>query len=217
MRKWIFIFCFFQGFANFSQNLVINQSFEDTLKCPKNFSEIAACYGWYTCAASPDYFNLCSNGKVAVPSNLLGFQWPSNGKAYAGLIAFSPFSGASREALGSELSLPLTVGKRYFVSFKFSLSDYAIYGCNNLGVRFSTIPITSVVGHPLINNIPQVFSNKVNQDYDGWTRLFGSFLADSSYKFFMIGNFFADSLTTSIKSSSPTAVDGNAYYYIDDV
>jgi hypothetical protein len=216
MSRSLFVVLIFRVFAGYGQNLVTNPSFEDTVRCPANLSDVSACYGWYSCSPTPDYYNACNTDLVAIPRNFTGFQWPSSGKAYMGLIARSPFSGANREIIGSQLSPPLIIGKKYFVSFKASLSDRSLYACNNLGVRFSTNLIMTA-GSPDLNNNPQMYSDKVNQNFEGWTRVSGSFLADSGYKYFMIGNFFADSLTSLVNSSSPAALHGSAYYYIDDV
>ena len=44
----------------------------------------------------------------------------------------------------------------------------------------------------IITNNPPVYSNTVSMDTLNWTRVFGSFVADSAYTHILLGNFFAD-------------------------
>ena len=130
------------------QNLVPNPSFEDTVNCPSSMSQIYNANHWNSSRFSPDYFNGCSIGDVSVPSNVFGFQYPSDGNAYCGVGIYSdgvPYFN-SHEFFGTNLNTPLIVGSKYLVSFKISLANYSNYACNNLGVKFTVNPIIAERG-----------------------------------------------------------------------
>lgn len=199
-----------------SQNLVSNFSFEDTISCPDNVSQITKCKDWYSCGPTPDYFNACSKGNTGVPENFPGWQEPEFGNAYSGL--YVEFSVKDyREVIGHTLKNQLTIGKKYFIGFKVSLSDKSKLASNNLGVLFctnsrqtTTLPMKAV-------NYAHVYSADIVDNYEDWTIISGSFIADSNYTYLMISNFFSDSLSKYQLSESPAALNGGSYYYIDDV
>ena len=206
----------------FSQNLVPNPSFEDTLSCPTNQGQINYASGWDNYGDSPDYFNPCTFVlDYSVPSNWGGYQQPANGSAYSAFGAYvSHIYGVNlREFIGGQLISSLSSGTKYYVSFKVSLSIssqiQANCACNNIGAMFSTIPYSWMNPAPISNN-PKIYSDSLITDTIGWTRIFGSFNADSAYQYIIIGNFFNDNNTDTL------IMDGSnfcylSYYYLDDV
>ncbi len=212
----IFLFCISSSL--FAQvNLVPNPSFEDYTQCPNSAGDINFANNWIAIADSPDYFNLCSMNGFGVPDNFLGSQLASNGIAYAGFIACGPLSGINaREYLGITLTQSLTIGQKYFVSFKVVLSDprgQHNCACNNLGIRFTTFSVFQVSPATLyMNNSPQIFSSAIIDDSLNWTVINGSFIADSSYTNLIVGNFFDDMHTDTLHC--PT---GGAYYFVDEI
>jgi len=217
------ILALFVIFQSSSQNLVPNPSFEDTIMCPSDFSQIQFSTGWTTYSESPDYFNSCdpSNSNFGVPNNYAGYQMPYDGNAYAGAIVYRN-GGISdvREVIGRELATPLTIGVEYFISFKVNLSlddtyDY-YYAIGGLGVLFSTVNYTPSVTVAPINNLPHVYFPGIISDTSDWTTIEGSFVADSTYNYIMLGNFFDDQNTDSLLLGS-TPFGSYAYYYFDDI
>src|ERR1051326_6943238 len=195
------------------QNLVVNPSFEIHTACPDNTGgDVYKATGWDTCHQSADYFNTCATfSYFHVPSNALGFQYPAYGNAYCGFISHDG-STFYRECIIGTLTSPLVISLKYFISFKVSCAD-SLYTCgystNKLGVRMST----TIQYNVPINNTAHFYSNTVVTDTAGWTRLSGSFIADSAYQYIMIGNFF-DDLNTTVTSFQ----SGNiGYHYIDEV
>jgi hypothetical protein len=204
----------------FGQNLVPNPSFEDTVTCPTALTQISNAIGWSSYRQSPDYFNICSSSStVSIPENVWGFQYPKEGDAYAAFIAFSLTAVNTREYLGIQLLQPLSIGQKYFVSFFVSPGRgynnlyYPDLACNKIGIQLSTIPFSTVTWQP-ISNSSFVFADSIIRDTINWTRIDGAFIADSSYQYLSIGNFFVDSLTSYIVFDSNLSV---AIYYLDDI
>jgi hypothetical protein len=204
------------------QNLVVNPSFEDTVSCPIAPEEIYKCAGWTSYGGSPDYMNPCSPppSAVSVPSNWGGYQQPASGSSYCAFMTFHSLSSNAREFVGGNLTSPLVIGTKYFVSFKIVLSINSdlgsIIASNKMGAMFSTVPhSTNSFNYALITNNPPVYTNSLVIDTTNWTTISGSFIADSFYTHIIIGNFFADSLTDTIQLASSFL--GDAYYYLDDV
>jgi hypothetical protein len=205
------------GFCE-AQNLVPNPSFEDTVSCPIGGYEVDKCVGWSSYSGSSDYMNSCSTGSVSVPNNWAGYQPAATGNAYCAIVTYVSAIPNYREHIGRMLSNPLSIGIKYFVSLKIALSIDSIFesncATNKMGIMFSTIPYD--VSHPSpITNNPQVHSDSIITDTLNWTLISGSFIADSAYNYIIIGNFFNDNLTDTIRMANGSLDD--AYYFIDDV
>lgn len=196
-----------------AQNLVPNPSFEDTVACPTSVDEVYNCVGWSSFGNTSDYFNMCNTGVVGVPNNFFGFQYAHNGAAYCGLYNYEPTVGY-REYIGSLLTDSLQIGIKYFVSFYTNLSNTRRCKSNKIGVRFSTIPYSSTQLPPL-NNWSHLFSQNLITDTANWSFITGSFIADSNYKYIIVGNFY-DNLNTDTLDCGPSS-GSIAYLYIDDV
>ncbi len=200
-------------------NLVPNPSFEDTVFCPLGSNQLNACEHWLNFGNSPDYFNACSNPAFGVPNSNPGFQYAHTGNAYAGAIFFAkstiPNGPNYREPIGIELSSSLIIGQKYFVSFfvvNAGVNNGSI-ACNKQGINFYTVPFDSCCPPPLIN-AAKLYNDSILTDTLNWTKISGSFIADSAYQYLSIGNFFNDVNTDTLSTSPfPTYV----YYYIDDV
>ena len=203
-------------------NLVPNPSFEQYSQCPDNQGQVPYANGWVE-FGSADYFNACNTTvpDFSVPNNWGGFQNAYSGQAYCAIgtyLTHALLGSGIREYVGTSLSSPLTIGTKYYVSFNSSLalSSAIQMNCaaNNLGALFSInqpnifIPITSSFN-------PQVNNSGLNTDTVGWTRTFGSFVADSAYNNILIGNFFIDNNTDTLIMDGGTTC--SSYYFIDEV
>lgn len=204
-----------------TQNLIPNGSFEDTISCPElgNVTIIDA-QSWNNNAWSPDYFNPCSSTN-SVPYNFVGYQYPADGFSYAGIIAYTTiFSNPQwtttyREYIGTSLTTSLSVGTKYFFSLKICLAlqpNISINSASNkIGARFS-------IGNPGLlthDNYSDISFNTIVTDSVNWTLLKGSFIADSSYNYITIGNFYDNANTQIINIIND--VDYSSYYYVDDL
>lgn len=212
-----------------AQNLVPNPSFEEIDSCPYwpyylNFQESSTPLHWARRLESPDYFNSCigSNDTVpGVPRNLFSYQFAQDGNAYVGMA--SHLIDDYREMIGTELLEPLTVGQTYYGSFWVN----AAYGgpqqtasaCNNIGMllmtsEFSWVHSPNDPPFPLPNHA-QIYSQQVVSDTAGWTLVSGSFVADSAYRYLVIGNHF-DNAHTTLQLIGPGSPN-KAYVFVDEV
>lgn len=182
--------------------------------------------GWNSYGYTPDYFNMCSSGTTAVPSNIFGYQWASTGNGYTGLYAhIIGQSSNTREYIGRQLSSPLVPGQTYYVNFKTVFSDLPGYDCpcNRLGILFSTqsFSIDSICpppcGFTLLppQNRAHIYSTSIINDTINWTLVSDTFTADSAYQYIIIGNHFDDTSITYVDLN--TSANCAAYYYIDDI
>ncbi len=129
-----------------------------------------------------------------------------------------------REIIGTKLDSVLTIGTKYFVTFwacrvKKNIPLLTYRGANNhLGMKFSTVPYSYWNPIP-IDNFAQVYTDSIVSDSVDWTRVSGSFIADSGYGYISIGNFFDGNNTSAIDviDTFPFPVAYKPYYYIDDV
>jgi hypothetical protein len=187
--KILFIFFFLIPLFSFSQiNLVPNYSFEINDSCPDAEDQIERATGWQKVSAvssTPNYFNACAPaGYYNVPHTGHNFQINSrNCNAFAGIITYSSPLNNYREIIGIQLAQQLIIGQEYFLSFKFTLSEFKIgnnyYGMpsNSIGIKLSTIYYNIANPVPLENsshlNNFQIINDTVN-----WYQISGSFIAD---------------------------------------
>jgi hypothetical protein len=214
----IFVLSFFILHSSFfiAQNLVNNPSFETYTACPTSSDQLKNAVGWTAFRDSPDYFNSCNTAGLGIPSNVAGYQNAFSGSAYAGFVAYCS-AGFAREVLGSQLTQTLTIGSTYFVNFKISLAEFdattqQFIPCNKIGVRFSTVACNTI--NPIsINNFAHVYTNMIISDTMSWSTVSGSFVADSNYKYIMIGNFFNDANTDTVYRSNGVY----SYFFVDEI
>lgn len=226
MKKLIVILLIaLRGTITYSQNLVPNPSFEDTLGCPFN-EDISQSLGWSSYGTSPELYHTCAQNIWNVPNSYLGYQNAATGNAFAGIVVYQK-SGAveSREFLGRKLSQNLTIGQKYYTSFKVNLpkkdtsiqntNDGLVFACNKLGVLFSTVSY-SEFNLPPINNFSHTYTDSIITDTANWVLVTGSFIADSNYSDIIVGVFFDTNNIDTIRLFKPL-FDVFAYYFIDDI
>lgn len=208
----------------FAQNLVPNPSFEERTDCPLRDDQVHMLKNWYKAGddgSTPDYVNRCSTTpSFSVPRNF-GFQEEANGcDAYMGLVVW-PQSFVLNEYIGVQLTTPLIKGQRYFVSF-LTVQDYVILpgiqaglASDNLGLKFT---MESTEGKYIAWDnrthlkIPAILTDTVN-----WTLVQGSFIADSSYAYLTLGNFYDNDHIDTIKMNCSICQNANSYFLIDNV
>ena len=223
MKRIVFVFIInlMMNFNGIGQNLVPNPSFEAVDSCPDNISgtnvdEVSRATGWSSYSISPDFYSECATSYVCdVPNNNFGFQYAHTGIAYCGLVTWeAPILGFAREAIGAKLFSNLVIGQKYFLSFFTTCSGKGEnMRTDKIGMKFTTIPYS--FSNPIpINNSAQLYSTTIITDTVNWIKISGSFIADSSYQYISIGNFFDDTRTDTLTTSLPLF---EAYYFVDDI
>ncbi len=212
----------------YTQNLVPNHDFDEYYICPDGVSDFENFTKyWINFGGSPDYFHVCSSSSLSsIPHNVSGYQYPASGEAYAGLFTKQTPHADAKEYIGVQLFNILIPGKEYFVSFKVNQAYGGIgeINCatNNLGALFTTYQVDNPsmqYPNPLINNFAHINHEEIITDTANWVTVSGSFIADSAYKYIVIGNFFDDDLTadTIFFEHSGSFFKCQGYYFIDDV
>lgn len=246
MMKLLSTFILFIAFFavnTFSQNLVINPSFELNSGCPMGPSELSKANNWSdpfvnlvgdTCSTS-DYYHSCSPlgaMGVGVPANILGNEPARTGSAYAGIITYSGMaltgctpmmSDGWREYLQGQLTTPLTAGQQYCVSFWVSLADNVKWASDLWGVHLSPTPVAvncATVGSnsdlASYGIVPQLtYNGPAITSTNGWTKIQFTYTATGGEQYFVIGNFYNSATTYTCVNAS--AMNPYAYYYVDDV
>lgn len=189
----------------YSQNLVINPGFEDTLQCPYFVSQIDFAVNWHTSVNTPDYYNSCNNsgpinpGMVGVPNSARGYQPARTGNAFAGVVIYWTAQTDYREIFYAQLQTPLASGVVYNVGMYTILNEdnaqWAIDG--GLGIYLSATPInplTPFVYTPQVMNPP----GNVLNDTLNWAMISGTYTATGGEQYITIGSFTPDNALTII-------------------
>lgn len=214
--KNILLLSFLSIQFSFAQNLVPNSSFEEYVECPNFTGNVdSVCNEWTSFRGTPDYFNNCSSNMGY--HNGFGYQLPRTGEAYTGFINYQT-SYAYTEQIGAELTHPLEIGSRYYTSFYVSAGydgTARVLASNKIGIRFTTYPFSTPNGTSILPNNCQIFTNTIITDTINWIQVSGSFVADSAYRYAIIGGFFDQLHTDTVHMSSDFL--GQSYYFLDDV
>lgn len=212
-------FLLFDFISVYSQNIVVNPSFEIYSVCPSAGSPISDVTGWNSFKESPDYLNSCAATAscVSVPATCAGYQQAASGNAYVAIFCYGTngFDTTLREYIGAQLLNNLSIGQKYYVSFKINLPKRTYCAINNVGILFSTIPYSFSNPAP-INNFAHVYSASIITDTLNWVTVSGSLIADSVYQYIIIGNFFDNPHTLYDKLDSSFPFCGS-YYFVDDI
>lgn len=224
IRVFLLFFILFFFSQGFSQNLVRNWSFEDTISCPTLGGQIDKSRHWFTTrggGGSSELFNPCNYnsitapGFVGIPANSAGYQMPFFGNSYAGISTYFNNS-ETREYIETKLSRVLEPTVNYYIEFWVSLSNESNFAIENIGAYFSTDTlryssnITTLIDAQVENNTG-IISDTLN-----WVKVSGYFKPpNEGYQFLTIGNF-QPSDSTNKTLVGWHAYEG-AYYYIENV
>lgn len=218
MRRICFILLILPSLS-FSQNLVPNPSFEDSIQCPSFASQIDRCAIWYSPTnTTPDYFHACDTDFVDVPDNYRGWQNAHSGDAYVGIASYleSGNNQNLREYVATPLIDTLIKDSTYCIEFYINFANNSFYAIDAIGVYFQpdsanwntsdNIQVTPQISH----------TGSILNDTVQWLKLSGTWQANGSEKYLVIGNFF-DFENTPLVDSTNQGIQALAYYYIDDV
>ncbi len=208
-----------QPFAAHAQNLVPNPGFEESDSCTFGLG-LGALHDWYSASITPDHLQSCQPYGTAngLPMNMFTYQEPYDGNSCVGIFTYTPYDDGveQREWIMAPLLEPLVPGQAYYCSFRANaafggnlLHPTIWLASNHVGMLFTTYDRHSTHWDPLPAplNYAHVSYPQILADTVGWTLVSGNFVADSAYSYLMIGNFFSNALTDTIRFADPANVE----------
>ncbi len=210
----------------FSQNLVLNPSFEDCLHCERTTGQLNnTIINWSTPNISTtDYFNYKSQKSY---NHYNGYQKPRSGTALAGIYVYTERN--YREYVQGTLKKTLEKGKEYTVTFYVSLAELSTKATTDIDILFTEEKLKKCfhVKHCEKQIKPKKATDKkfikVEVDRErfyreklGWTKISFTYKAAGFENYFSIGNFNSNRKTNLIQMQRAQEYEF-AYYYIDDV
>lgn len=235
-KAFVFILFMCTGQNTFTQNLVMNPSFEEYYHCPTNSANVEDCKGVFNpncansqainCYYTADYFNACapSNSNVNVPNTYLGYQQAKDGNAFIGIANAMQYDinmkllVDSREYAQIKLTQPLKKNHIYQFSFFANLAnEFDInISSDQLGIKFVTdsviypnIPLWQIMQ-------PDWVSHTYITDTAEWQKLTGSYIAEGGEKWMIIGVFYPHKGFPFKLVKGPSNSDRYFYTYLDD-
>lgn len=201
-----------------AQNLLPNPGFEETDSCKLGlgfrFPEQGPLH-WFSSNGTPDHLQGCLNHGAAngLPLNGFTFQEPLDGESCVGMFSYYQNGNSQqREWVMVELLVPLVPGQTYYGSFyaNAGFGGNAQYpqiwlASSNIGMLFTMqarqwdFPLA----FPPFLNTAHILRPEILADTVDWTLVSGSFVADSAYRYVMIGNFFSNALTDTLHFAPP--------------
>lgn len=220
-------------FSSFSQNLVLNHSFENYKKLNYLGEHVVdtMIYDWHTVInrfGSNNCFNVnFSNIDFQIPNNVIGQQNICDSNAYAGIYVYvsttTLFNASTREYITGELNSTLINGRCYKVSFKYSLGDnVSQVAISNFGFYFSdSIPInnSTIWSNANLNYTPQLEVNQILNDKQKWVKIERFYTASGNENYFTMGNFNENINTNTffVKNGFNSQGGKSSYVYLDDI
>ncbi len=199
-------------------NVIANGSFEENYDCNQPVP-ISKAKSWLSIDSSSYaglYYSTC-NGYV--PLNANAFQYARTGSAYA--ISTLYWINTGRGYLKNRLKQQLQAGKRYCAKFYVNIANSSTYGIDGFGIYFGgdlidtitkcTIPLTYI--SPQVQN---PIGNIISDTLD-WVPVTGTFVANGTEKYALVGNFKSDGSTDTTLINSDNLPLIFADVCIDDV
>jgi hypothetical protein len=188
---------FFSQIANY----VGNGSFEVTFSCSSLISQ--AKYWNAVDSVNGGFSPIISSCYGAVPLNNVHYQWPRTGNNYirSGFFCQPPTCSpeVNRLYLRNRLRVKLQAGVNYCVKYYVNIDNTSTYGIDGFGAYFGDNTLDTIVKTtvPLTYLTPQVQNAAGNILIDtlNWTAVSGTFVANGTEKFLVIGNFKSDAAT----------------------
>ena len=225
--KTILQLCTFFSFSIlFSQNLVLNPSFENCSHCERSMGHFDKnVTDWSTPSmGSTDYFNY--KGKKSY-NHYNGYQKSRTGIAHAGIYVFTDKN--YREYVQGTLAQTLEKGKKYTITFYVSLAEQSTKATTDLDILFTEEKLKKCYHANYCEKQikpkkatdkkfykVEIDSERFYQEKLGWTKITFTYTAKGFENYFSIGNFNSNWKTNKIQVQRAQEYEF-AYYYIDDV
>jgi hypothetical protein len=196
---------------------VPNPGFEETDSCTFGLG-LGDLHDWYSAYLTPDHLQSCQPYGTAngLPMNMFTYQQPYEGNSCVGIFTYVDLSGQEqREWIMVPLLETMVPGQTYYCSFRanagFGGNDQypQIWLANDkVGMLFTMQDRPWYQGDPYPEPIDEahIVYPQILADTVGWTLVSGSFVADSAYRYVMIGQFFSNALTDTLHYADPYSV-----------
>ncbi len=184
-------------------NYVANGSFEEFHDCfGLIYPNISKAKSWLSLDSNNYaglYYNKC-NGSIPISGH--GYQIPKTGSAYLGTTWYYFNFSKTRGYPKNRLKKNLQAGKTYCVTFYVNIANTSTHGINGFGAYFGdgsidtikkcTIPL-SYLNPQVKNPIGNVITDTLN-----WVPITGTFTANGTEKYLLLGNFLSDNNTNTL-------------------
>lgn len=214
------------------QNLVKNDKFTNSKKVTYR-SQLNHVENWSDAnGGSVDIFtDKAAKTNVGIPQNFMGSE-PSESN-YIGFTAYyedQTFSlketvknrslwntigyGAYAEFPQGELTMPLEAGETYFFNLKISLADKSGRAVKGLGVYFSKDKLEEK-NNKALELTPQIVFDTYFDKKEGWTNVWGKFVAEGGERYFTLGAFEGAFEVKSMVEPKVENDNKRAYYFVN--
>ncbi|HOZ87210.1 MAG TPA: OmpA family protein [Bacteroidia bacterium] len=240
--KFVFLIILIGRHDAFSQNLVVNATFE-AKHLRKGFGEITKAHAWGNAnGGSVDLFtgknNRFKNAVNGIPENYMGTQSSTEGLNYTGIVAYYddgdndyfiqevngrrfPFKKSNgykqyTEYLEGEFREPMVAGTVYRLSFKVSLADQSGRAVSCLGALITDKKVKEK-SNTFLKQVPQFVSHRVISDTASWVVLSGAYIALGGEKYITIGCFKDEGFMVEKVVGKMQQDSRKAYYYVSGI
>jgi hypothetical protein len=139
-----------------------------------------------------------------VPQSGYSWQWPRTGRSYiiVTLYLFPNSTQSQRLYARNELKQNLQAGKTYCVKFYWNITNQSSCGTDGMGAYFGDNSLDTITqsDRPITFLTPQVQNPTGNmlKDTLNWILFTGTFTANGTEKYMMLGNYKTDVATNSV-------------------
>lgn len=190
MRSMYLLLLILTSTICWSQNLILNPSFEDVSSCPTDIEQLFKAKHWKNVGGSVDLFGECSVKIIPDPPqgpiNYAKFEF---GKVYSHSKISFPFRLRSdtifREFMQGELLQPLSAGLYYFSCYIYTNEPNRT---NHLGLHFSNEDLGFIGSYPK-GIIPQYEFDEWIGGYNKWKKFEACINNIEGANYITIGNF----------------------------
>lgn len=224
MKKNHVFFLFLLAFVNVcAQNLIPNPGFETASACPTTISQISFAPSWNngsnTDYGSPEFYTNGGACNFLPPNNGQGAGTANSGNGLSGIFCYRTIA-LNREYLVAPLSVALTPGTNYTLSYYVRKSSQSRYSIDEIGAYFSTTaPACLDVSAPcsaasvLMPVTPQLKTTVGVFPNNTWQQVIFTITATAAWQYVSIGNFDTDAATGTFNFGSGSNF---AYLLFDD-
>lgn len=220
-----------------SQNLVPNHSFErlknlPVKENPKNTFEYEPSSGyipykvnlenWFAATLTTPDLRINSPAYYDCQARFKNCDKARTGNNCVGIITSMTNEKVKtyREYIQIKLIKPLQPNEITHIEFWVAKERQAKLVSNNIGAHFSMKPIRKKTKE-VVDLVPQInYDTIVNEDKKKWIKIARTFIPDKPYKYLLIGNFFGNKETETIrfkKFNGSPYTPPYAYYLVDDI